>query len=291
MNSQETYAFNILKQRVFDAFAATHSAPPSFEKFGKDDIVAFQESLFEKVKTKVSEKWFYTYFKNTPEKLPRIDMLNLLCQYIGYQNWNEFNTVKRKHRSKKKRMIWLISILLLVVLGFIFTPKNHEFKLCFLDEDKNTLISKPIHIEILLKGESPLYLQADENGCLQYSSPKDEVTFVVQSNYYKTDTIVRSSQNRQSSIRLEVDDYALMLEYYSRGNIKDVNRRKIQLGNLIDDEAIIYQMYSDKNEVEIYSKSEFINLLTIPTSSLKNIVYLKKEFNGEKIVKLKFMVK
>lgn len=291
MNSQETYLFNTLKQRVFDAFVATHSAPSSFEKFGKDDIVAFQEDLFEKVKTKVSEKWFYTYFKNTPEKLPRIDMLNLLCQYIGYQNWNEFNSVKNKSRSKKKRMVWIIPLLLVIVLGFIFAPKNHEFELCFFDDDRNEMISKPINIEILLNGESPLYLQTDENGCLRYSSSEAEITFVLKSNYYKMDTIVRSSQNRQSSIRLEVDDYALMLDYYSRGNIKDVNRRKIQLGNLIDEEAVIYQMFPNKEEVEIYSKSEFINLLTIPTSSLKNIVYLKKEFKGKKIIKLKFMVK
>lgn len=280
-----------MKQRVYDAFVATHSAPSSFEKFGKDDIVAFQENLFEKVKTKVSEKWFYTYFKKTPEKLPRIDMLNLLCQYIGYQNWNEFNSVKNKSRSKKKRVIWLIPLVIIVILGFIFTPKNHEFELCFLDDDRNEVISKPINIEILLNGESPLHLQTDKNGCLQYSSSEEEITFVVKSNYYKTDTIIRSSQNQQSFIRLEVDDYALMLDYYSRGNIKDVNRRKIQLGNLIDDQAMIYQMYPNNDEVEIYSKSEFINLLTIPTSSLKNIVYLKKEFNREKIVKLKFMVK
>ena len=280
-----------MKQRVYDAFVATHSAPSSFEKFGKDDIVAFQENLFEKVKTKVSEKWFYTYFKKTPEKLPRIDMLNLLCQYIGYQNWNEFNSVKNMSRSKKKRVIWLIPLVIIVILGFIFTPKNHEFELCFLDDDRNEVISKPINIEILLNGESPLHLQTDKNGCLQYSSSEEEITFVVKSNYYKTDTIIRSSQNQQSFIRLEVDDYALMLDYYSRGNIKDVNRRKIQLGNLIDDQAMIYQMYPNNDEVEIYSKSEFINLLTIPTSSLKNIVYLKKEFNREKIVKLKFMVK
>ena len=280
-----------MKQRVYDAFVATHSAPSSFEKFGKDDIVAFQENLFEKVKTKVSEKWFYTYFKKTPEKLPRIDMLNLLCQYIGYQNWNEFNSVQNKSRSKQKRVIWLIPLVIIVILGFIFTPKNHEFELCFLDDDRNEVISKPINIEILLNGESPLHLQTDKNGCLQYSSSEEEITFVVKSNYYKTDTIIRSSQNQQSFIRLEVDDYALMLDYYSRGNIKDVNRRKIQLGNLIDDQAMIYQMYPNNDEVEIYSKSEFINLLTIPTSSLKNIVYLKKEFNREKIVKLKFMVK
>ena len=119
MNSQETYGFNELKETVFAIFSKTHSAPSSFEKFRKEDIIAFQEDLFDKVKTKVSEKWFYTYFKNSPEKLPRIDMLNLLSQYAGYQNWNEFNANRNKNRSKKRSMIWFVPLILVVLLGFI----------------------------------------------------------------------------------------------------------------------------------------------------------------------------
>ena len=51
-------------------------------------IVDFQEDLLAKVQGRVSEKWFYTYFrKKEVRKLPRIDMLNLLSRYAGYQNW------------------------------------------------------------------------------------------------------------------------------------------------------------------------------------------------------------
>lgn len=291
MNSQETYGFDQLKKTVFDIFSKTHSTPSSFEKFGKEDIIAFQEDLFDKVKTKVSEKWFYSYFKNSPEKLPRIDMLNLLSQYAGYQNWNEFNTTRKKSRSKRKNMIWFIPFLLIILLGFIFTPGENTFHFCFVDEDRNEAISSVVNVEVLLENQSPLYLQTNPKGCLIYKSSEDQITFVVKSNYYKTDTIVRSVKNQQGTIHLKVDDYALMLDYYSKGKVKDLNLRKIQLENLIDNNAIIYQMYSNKNEVEIYSKSEFINMLMIPTNSLKNIQYLKKEFIGEKIVKLKFIVK
>lgn len=280
-----------MKKNVFNTFSKNHSVPSSFEKFGKEDIVAFQEDLFEKVKTKVSEKWFYTYFKNTPQKLPRIDMLNLLSQYVGSQNWNEFKVKRTKSRSKKRNMIWFAPLLLVVILGVMLMPKPNHFEFCFIDDDRNEAISRLVNIEILLNGQSPIYLQTDKKGCFNYASSDDQVIFIIKSNYYKTDTIIRSFQHQQGKIHLKVDDYALMLDYYSQGNVKDLIQRKKQLENLIDTNAMIYQMYSNNNGIEIYSKSEFINLLTIPTSSLKNIHYLKKEFKGDKIVKLKFMIK
>ena len=133
MNSKDTYDFDRLKELVFDTLSKTHSGPTSFEKFGKEDIVAFQEALFDTVKTKVSEKWFYTYFKNSSEKLPRIDMLNLLSQYVGYQNWNEFRSVHRKSYIQKRRILWLCLLVLVIVIGIMFLPQNHEYHFCFVD--------------------------------------------------------------------------------------------------------------------------------------------------------------
>jgi len=55
------------------------------------DIIYFQEDLRKKAKGNISEKSFYTYFKTSPvTKLPRIDMLNLLSIYAGYDSWYEF---------------------------------------------------------------------------------------------------------------------------------------------------------------------------------------------------------
>lgn len=59
------------------------------------DIIYFQEDLRKKAKGNISEKSFYTYFKNSPvTKIPRIDMLNLLSIYAGYDSWYEF---KKQH--------------------------------------------------------------------------------------------------------------------------------------------------------------------------------------------------
>ncbi|SHG42608.1 hypothetical protein [Chryseobacterium sp. OV279] len=59
------------------------------------DIIYFQEDLRKKAKGNISEKSFYTYFKTSPvTKLPRIDMLNLLSIYAGYESWYDF---KKQH--------------------------------------------------------------------------------------------------------------------------------------------------------------------------------------------------
>ncbi|MBB6371736.1 hypothetical protein [Chryseobacterium shigense] len=59
------------------------------------DIIYFQEDLRKKAKGNISEKSFYTYFKTSPvTKLPRIDMLNLLSVYAGYESWYDF---KKQH--------------------------------------------------------------------------------------------------------------------------------------------------------------------------------------------------
>jgi hypothetical protein len=71
---------------------------PSYDDISKwkgIDIIYFQEDLRKKAKGNISEKSFYTYFKNSPvTKLPRIDMLTLLSIYAGYSSWYEF---KKQH--------------------------------------------------------------------------------------------------------------------------------------------------------------------------------------------------
>lgn len=95
MSESDIYYFNLLKKEVASTFLKNYSASKTIKDWKGDEIIAFQEDLFIKVKGRVSEKWFYTYFKNTPEKLPRIDMLNLLSNYIGLENWNALKKQKQ----------------------------------------------------------------------------------------------------------------------------------------------------------------------------------------------------
>jgi hypothetical protein len=161
------------------------------------------------------------------------------------------------------------------------------------DEDKGEAITAiPLDIKILQPNQSPIFLKTDGTGCFQFETKEDIIRFVVQSPYHKTDTIVRHiNSNRNTTIQLATDYYALMLQYYSNANVTDWKKRKEQLNTLIAEEAEIYQVFSNDMRIELYSKRDFIGKLSVPTSSLKNIIILEKQYKDGKIVKLKFIVK
>ncbi|MDO5978078.1 hypothetical protein [Flavivirga spongiicola] len=296
MNRSEKHLFSTLKHAIAATFLKNYSAPEAIEDWKGDTITDFQEDLFSKVKAKVSEKWFYTYFKNDPEKLPRIDILNLLSVYVGCYNWEAFKSTHTNTKTPSKRgslikIVGLLMAALFLVFIFKVVAKN-EFHFCFVDEDKGEPITNiALDIKLLQAQQSPLFFKTDSTGCFSYTTKSDKITFVVQSPYHKTDTIVRHiDANSNQTVRLTTDDYALMLDYYTNGNIKDWKKRKQQLQQLIADHAQIYQMFPNNIGIEIYSKDDFIRTLTIPTNSLKHIKILDKKYSHGKVVKLKFMI-
>ena len=96
MTDLDILHFEQLKKDVQAQYLKEYT--PSYDNISKwkgIDIIYFQEDLRKKAKGNISEKSFYTYFKNSPvTKLPRIDMLNLLSIYAGYDSWYEF---KKQH--------------------------------------------------------------------------------------------------------------------------------------------------------------------------------------------------
>lgn len=96
MTDLDLLHFEQLKKDVQAQYLKEHT--PSHDDISKwkgIDIIYFQEDLRKKAKGNISEKTFYTYFKNSPvTKLPRIDMLNLLSIYTGYDSWYGF---KKQH--------------------------------------------------------------------------------------------------------------------------------------------------------------------------------------------------
>ena len=103
MTDIEFLYFQSLKKAVQDKYLETHS--PSFDDISKwrgIDIIYFQEDLRQKAKGNISEKTFYTYFKNNAqEKIPRIDMLNILSMYVGFNSWSEFRKKNPITEDKK----------------------------------------------------------------------------------------------------------------------------------------------------------------------------------------------
>ena len=299
MNLDEQHIFAQLKLAITTTFLENNSASKKIEAWKGDDIIAFQEDLFDKVKGRVSEKWFYTYIKNEAEKLPRIDMLNLLSNYVGYQNWSEFKvrhstkTLNTESKSKKRiKYLWLLLIVPCALLAFSLMNSKNEYQFCFYDSIKNEPIKNIIlNIKILKNNESPIHEVSDSLGCFSYRSSENEIRFVVESPYYKTDTIIRRFNDEKNNIiKLIADDYALMLNYYTTKNIKEWKTHREKLEAIFSDNATIYQLFKNSNVVELYTKQEFIQKLTIPTRSLKEMKILDKSVVDGEIVKLKFII-
>ncbi|MGI9525669.1 MAG: hypothetical protein ACR2MS_01005 [Weeksellaceae bacterium] len=320
MNSENILYFNQLKAQVVQVFMHNHAVSSAdCNDWTGQEIELFQEDFIQNVKSGFSEKWFYTYFKNEVTKLPRIDMLNLLSVYAGYQNFADFkerNSISEEISTDQieensahsvleesvktstpfhKKLIF-ISVGILIILGTLYfilglnKPRLNTYSFCFVENSNHQAPKTPLRVTLLLENESPLELKTDLNGCFHYTTEAKEIKFVVQSPFHEPDTIVRHIKNlNNETISLRSNDYALMLQYYTSSNVQDWKRKRERLENIVADKATIYRVYP-QNGIALYNKKEFINQLTIPTEQLQHIQILEIEYNHNQIVKLKFTV-
>ncbi len=264
------------------------------------EISQLQEDLVSKVGGRVSEKWFYTHIKSNKESIPRIDVLDLLSQYVGYSGWAGYKLSKTSRPGggalRKKRLAWLLFLSLFIMIlvavnSSIFTASSYQF--CFVDAySKRPIPPKDLEVIMLHEQESPYAAHISEEGCLPMRKTVGSVKFVIRSPYYKTDTIARILNKRSDyeNILLTPDDYALMIRIFSHSNVDDWNRRRSQLEEMMADHAKIFQVMDESNlPMEIYNKEEFINKLTMPIKSLRNIEVLETTYEKDKIVSLRFV--
>ena len=382
MSDLDLLHFEQLKNEVQTQYLDHHT--PSFDDISKwkgIDIIYFQEDLRKIAKGNISEKTFYTYFKNSPvTKLPRIDMLNILSIYAGYISWYDF---KKKHVfadeilkdlkneeenldeefskvladaenieqepqkvektsivvqkpveansensdlqisntdnqdinvksdvfdtydtseqkstfSLVKKYIWLgISAILAILVGLlVFKDElfSKKFYYSFIDADRNSRINAELQVQILKENESPIIYNAKPNEAFVYTTKSKDLTMVVSSPYYRTDTIRRNLESAPPDERIELkpNDYAIMLFYYSK-SIKDLKRKRESLNFLISDNALIYQVYDNATYgVETMDKQRYINLVTLPSTSLENLEVIDtKNDNSNKIIMIKFKI-
>lgn len=302
MSKQDLKYFKILKKEVAKTLQQNFSVDIDIEKWKRQEILYLQDDLLDKVNGRISEKWFYTHIKSNTEKLPRIDMLNILCEYAGYQNWNDLkNKFKVEEETEsplksKKKPIAIVVILLLILIIFIgyqFIPQNHTYKFCFVDANlKAPIKNSPIWVVVMKKNESPMITKCDSNGCFSLITKDEQIQFVVRSPYYKTDTITRIVNNKsidEEQIQLKTNDYALMIHLFSKSKVTNWRKRRQQLGLMLTDDARIYQVYEDgKTGMELFNKKEFIDKLTTPTKSLKSIEIIETIYTGDRISIMRF---
>lgn len=282
------------------------------------EITALQDALHQKVKGYISEKWFYTHLKPTQnEKLPRIDMLDMLSQYIGYTGWQDFvfqqnlspnpliadidniPPIKKSTKPFLPRFNIYMGLALIFLLGvglWAMNQKNiFQAEFCFQDADTEKPITQDIDIWILKQGESPQLQKIDKKGCAKLKASIKTLTFVVKSPYYKTDTITRTLTQGQASelIKLKRDDYALLIQLIAKHGTteKEKEQRRKQLDKMFDHEAQIFQIDEEGLGIELYSKEEFTTKLALPISSLKNIQIIETQYQKGKIILLRFLQK
>lgn len=302
MPKQELIYFEILKKEVVKTLQKTHSVGSDIENWKGQEIIYLQDDLADKVNGRISEKWFYTHIKANSSKLPRIDMLNILSEYAGYQNWNDLKSKFSQEKSPKKRFISK-NILIGIVIGSslisaklvidAFFPADNVYKFCFVDSDlKTTIKNSPIWIIWMNDNESSMVSKCDSTGCFQFTTEKEKIKFIVRSPYYKPDTITRivyDKKIREEQILLKTNDYALMIHMFSKSKVKNWKKRRFQLNQMIADNAKIYQVHEDgETGMELYNKKDFINKLTVPLKSLKKIEVIETIYTGDKISILRF---
>ncbi len=318
MKEEDLTYFHALKKAVGEAFRAEHpAAQQPIEAWRGQDITDFQESLQGRVKGRISEKWFYTHIKNTEnERLPRIDMLNLLSEYAGFRNWQDFVFRQNKREEiaepeailppaekappakafRLRPIVLSVLVLGLFSMAFLLVSQLSQtairYEICFVDADTGKKIEDAEKIEViwLKENESPISMNCDEEGCLVLKGARGKVKLVVQAPYYRRDTLLRilPSDMEGEQIALKTDDYALMIHLFSTANIKDWKNRRKQLDEMFSDEAKIFQLYQGMG-VEMLNKEEFIDKLSFPLESLKQIEVLETVYDKKnKIIALRF---
>ena len=161
--------------------------------------------------------------------------------------------------------------------------------------DKETIVNTAIEVSILYENESPVNYLCNSNGCFTLRTDQGLVKMLIKSPYFKSDTIRRRLKkfNRNEMIGLRVNEYALMLRYFSEMNVEDWKKRRAKLNEIFDDDALIYQVIDNRRAtgMELYSKLEFIDKLTMPSQSLKNIEILDTKYVGNQIMVLQFRIR
>ncbi|OIQ21416.1 MAG: hypothetical protein BM557_03960 [Flavobacterium sp. MedPE-SWcel] len=302
-----------LKQKILEKYRVHYPYyKGSIHDFGNTEITQLLDLVEQECQERVSEKWIYTHLKpQKNEKLPRKDMLNIFCRWIGYSGWDEFkykidkteatignskpnDSDKESNYSFKKTAYVALGILIILAIGISFNiDSSYEAKIYLNDKyTQKSIETNRATIFFLNKNEKQKLKK--ENNYFILKSNKAKVHLLVESPYYKTDTLIVNFEYNNSGnyeYDLQPDDYAMMLRAYMNANIDDWNRRKRQLNNILDDDAVIQEVMFEDIGVEFLNKQEFINKITTPTKSVKKMEVVSIEYKDKKIISLKYIQK
>lgn len=288
--------YDFKKNHLFANEFISEAEKPTEISIANEDSTAIEDSLekFEEEKTEKIIPENSNLQNNTPE-----NQINNNTEELPNKKKN--NTVF-DYYFRFQEYIWLgISVVLLaMVLVLIFWQRIFatEYTFTFIDADRNTKIRDVIEIRVLKENETPIRYNINSNkevdeeevGVFKYPTQSKTLVMEVNSPFYKKDTIRRTLDPARTKevIELEPDVYSQTLFYYSTN---DINKKREELGKIISDNALIYQVY-DNYGVETLNKQTYIGLVTTPTTSLKNFKMIETKVSPEtrKIVLIKFKI-
>lgn len=311
MRHPDKVYFDALKSQIVTCFRNRYTdCPDDISQWKGKVIENFQKDLQEKVKGRISTRWFYDHLKSDKEdRIPRVDILNLLSEYCGFDSWEVFKEQKKSEGIKErpvklklgnKRLIQRLSFAIVIMSGAIVyfmtladadneTTGKIEYKISFIDSDFGMPIAnKNLEIMLLESGSEGVALKADSNGCIKLELKNKTFRFVVNADYYKTDTIeINPGDKKGETIQLKIDDYSMLIHQLSVTKSEGWERRRNQLNQMISENAVIFLVTENNQGIEMYNKGEFIDRMTMPISALKNLRILQTQYKDGKISKMR----
>ena len=190
MNAVDKKCFQNLKNDLSEKLRSSNPAiPVDISQWKNKEITIFQEDLLEKVNGRISEKWFYTHIKSEHTNLPRVDILDLLSQYVGADNWLTYRDSSLKPSTQNKEYVLYASVsaIILIVMISVFLNNirsGYHYSFCLIDTySKLSITDQTIDIILIEKQQSPRLIRPSKNGCLKMNYDQPEIQFVIRSPY------------------------------------------------------------------------------------------------------------
>ncbi len=232
--------------------------------------------------------------------LQNIDNENQLVSKISTVSTASEIDIKKKRKPIKEYILAsLTAILTLVVgyLGFGDAIFGKTYTYCFSDADRNSSIQNTLEIKVLKKDQSPLFFRIKPGECFYYNTKDDVLKMEISSPFYENLDVNRNLKDapEKETLELKPDDYKMAVSYFSKKDMREtaeqIKIKRRQLEKLIAENAVIYQVFdSDIYGVETLDRQKYITLLTIPTTSLKNLNIIEMTREKGQIVAIKFKI-
>ncbi|WP_374540210.1 hypothetical protein [Flavobacterium sp.] len=292
----ELELFYQLKEQVLRQYKESHPYfMGNWKSFTSQDILNLIDDIQCQTKQTISEKWIYTHLK--PEvnvKLPRKDMLAILCSYAQCGSWEEFTfkslqlqpptQEQAKPVSKPTFTYFYFAIgglLLLGLLGTVwwFGGKSNKKESLQLQNSytKDTVAKKEIKAYVIEDTiEKPIDLDPTK---MEFTKPTQ---VVLKSPFYEPKKVVVQPNEPLTTIELKPNDYALILKAFMKSDIKNWQIRKQQLQKILADELEVIILLPNNLGAEYFNKEEFAQKLIIPSPSLKKMTIVELQQNDQK---------